>query len=107
MNLEGIDFTSLSCDTPKEFEMEPIVQEMRDTSGEMGHLADIHIQAKTGHRLVDVANREKAVNLLKKFQETYPSKLEHSVGFPNRYVSVRVPERSPSPLPIETIHRPQ
>jgi hypothetical protein len=45
MNLEGIDFTSLSCDTTKEFEMEPIVQEMRDTSGEMGHLANIHIQA--------------------------------------------------------------
>jgi len=73
MNLEGIDFTSLSCDTPKEFEMEPIVQEMRDTSAEMGCLADIHIQAKRGHRPVDVANREKAVNLLKQFQETYPS----------------------------------
>jgi hypothetical protein len=53
--------------------MELIVQEMRDTSVTLERLADSHIQAKRGHRSVDVANREKAVNLLKQFQQTYPS----------------------------------
>jgi hypothetical protein len=53
--------------------MEPIVQEMRDTSVTLEHLADSHIQAKRGHRSVDVSNREKAVNLLKQFQQIYPS----------------------------------
>jgi hypothetical protein len=53
--------------------MEPIVQKIRDTSVQLERLADTHIEAKRGHRSVDVANREKAVNLLKQFQETYPS----------------------------------
>jgi hypothetical protein len=53
--------------------MEPIVQEMRKTSVTLQRLADEHVQAKRGHRSVDVANREKAVNLLKQFQQTYPS----------------------------------
>ena len=53
--------------------MEPIVQEMQDTSVRLERLAEAHVQAKRGHRFVDVANREKAVNLLKQFQQTYPS----------------------------------
>ena len=53
--------------------MEPRVQEMRETAIKLKQLADAHIEAKKGHRSVDVANREKAVNLLKQFQQTYPS----------------------------------
>jgi hypothetical protein len=53
--------------------MEPVVQEMRDTSVTLERLADVHVQAKRGHRSVDVVNREKAVNLLNQFQQTYPS----------------------------------
>lgn len=53
--------------------MERIVQEMRETSVALEQLAEAHVQAKRGHRSVDVASREKAVNLLKQFQQTYPS----------------------------------
>jgi hypothetical protein len=53
--------------------MEPIGREMRETTVELERVADEHVQAKRGHRSVDVANREKAVNLLKQFQQTYPS----------------------------------
>jgi hypothetical protein len=53
--------------------MEPTLQEMRETALRLEQLADAHIEAKGGHRFVDVANREKAVNLLKQFQQTYPS----------------------------------
>jgi hypothetical protein len=53
--------------------MEPSVQEMRETSVTLQHLADEHVQARRGRRSVDVANRERAVNLLQQFQQTYPS----------------------------------
>ena len=53
--------------------MEPIVHEMRETALRLEQLADAHIEAKGGHRFVDVATREKAINLLDKFQQTYPS----------------------------------
>jgi hypothetical protein len=53
--------------------MEPRVQEMRETAIKLEQLADTHIEAKRGHRSVDVANRERAVNLLQQFQQTYPS----------------------------------
>ena len=53
--------------------MEPIVQEMRETAVGLERMADANIQAKKGHRSVDVTNREKAVNLLKQFQQGYPS----------------------------------
>jgi hypothetical protein len=53
--------------------MEPIVQEMRETAVKLEQLADSHVEAKTAHRFVDVANREKAVNLLKQFNQEYPS----------------------------------
>jgi hypothetical protein len=53
--------------------MEPRLQEMRETAIKLEQLADTHIEAKRGHRSVDVANRERAVNLLKQFQQTYPS----------------------------------
>ena len=53
--------------------MKPGVQEMRETAVILKQLAEAHVQAKRGHRFVDVANREKAVNLLKQFQQTYPS----------------------------------
>jgi hypothetical protein len=49
--------------------MESIVQEMRET-------ADANIQAKNGHRFVDIANREKAVDLLQRFRQGYPSNQE-------------------------------
>jgi hypothetical protein len=55
--------------------MEPRVQEMRETAIKLEQLADTHIEAKRGHRSVDVANRERAVNLLQQFQQTYPSNL--------------------------------
>jgi hypothetical protein len=51
--------------------MEPSVQEMRETSVTLQHLADEHVQARRGRRSVDVANRERAV--LQQFQQTYPS----------------------------------
>ena len=53
--------------------MEPSVQEIRETAIKLEQLADAHMEATRGHRPVDVANREKAVNLLKQFQQTYPS----------------------------------
>jgi hypothetical protein len=53
--------------------MEPVVQEVREAATRLEKLADAQIQTKRGHRFVDVANREKAVNLLKLFQQTYPS----------------------------------
>ncbi len=53
--------------------MEQIVQEMRETAVELERLAGTHVQAKRGHRFVDVANRERAVNLFNQFQQTYPS----------------------------------
>jgi hypothetical protein len=53
--------------------MEPIVQEMRETALKLQQLADAHIEATGGHRFVDVGNREKAVNLLKQFNQGYPS----------------------------------
>jgi|HubBroStandDraft_5_1064220.scaffolds.fasta_scaffold244081_3 hypothetical protein len=53
--------------------MERIVQEMRETAARLQQMADTYIEAKRGHRSVDVANREKAVNLLNEFQQTYPS----------------------------------
>jgi hypothetical protein len=53
--------------------MEPIVHEMRETALRLEQLADAHIEAKGGHRFVDVATREKAVNLLKQFRQGYPS----------------------------------
>jgi hypothetical protein len=56
--------------------MEPIVQGMRETAVELERMADANIQAKKGHRFVDIANREKAVNLLERFQQGYPSNQE-------------------------------
>jgi hypothetical protein len=56
--------------------MEPIVQEMRETAVGLERLADANIQAKKGHRFVDVANREKAVDLMLRFQQGYPSNHE-------------------------------
>jgi hypothetical protein len=53
--------------------MEPIVHEMRETAVALERMAHANIQAKKGHRFVDVANREKAVNLLKQFGQAYPS----------------------------------
>ena len=54
--------------------MKPGVQEMRETAVILKQLAEEHtFKTKRGHRFVDVANREKAVNLLKQFQQTYPS----------------------------------
>jgi hypothetical protein len=56
--------------------MEPIVQEMRETAAVLERMADANIQAKKGHRFVDIANRGKAVNLLERFQQGYPSHQE-------------------------------
>jgi hypothetical protein len=56
--------------------MEPIVQEMRETVVELERMADANIQAKKGHRFVDIANREKAVDLLQRFHQDYPSNQE-------------------------------
>jgi hypothetical protein len=56
--------------------MEPIVQEMRETVVGLERMADANIQAKKGHRFVDISNREKAVNLLNRFQQGYPSNQE-------------------------------
>jgi hypothetical protein len=53
--------------------MEPMIQELRETAVRLEQLADAHIEAKGGHRFVDVANREKAVKLLKQFNQGYPS----------------------------------
>ncbi len=53
--------------------MEPNVKELRESAVGLERLADTHVQAKRGHRYVDVANREKAVDLLKRFQQGYPS----------------------------------
>jgi hypothetical protein len=53
--------------------MEPIVQEMRETAIGLERIADANIEATKGHRFVDVANREKAVNLLKQFHHSYPT----------------------------------
>ena len=53
--------------------MESIVQEMRETTVKLEQLADAHIEANGGHRFVDVAIREKAVDLLNQFQQTFPS----------------------------------
>jgi hypothetical protein len=56
--------------------MEFIIQEMREAAVELERLADAHIQANKGHRFVDIANREKAVNLLQRFQQGYASNQE-------------------------------
>lgn len=53
--------------------MEPIVEEMREKAAQLERLADANIQAKKGHRFVDIANREDAVNLLNRFRQGYPS----------------------------------
>ena len=49
---------------------------MRETAAVLERMADANIQAKKGHRFVDIANREKAVNLLERFQQGYPSHQE-------------------------------
>jgi hypothetical protein len=56
--------------------MEPIVREMREGAVGLERVADANIQAKKGHRFVDISNREKAINLLKRFQQGYPSNQE-------------------------------
>jgi hypothetical protein len=56
--------------------MEPIVREMREEAVALERMADANIQAKKGHRFVDLSNREKAANLLERFQQGYPSNQE-------------------------------
>ena len=53
--------------------MEFIIQEMREAAVELKRVADAHIQANKGHRFVNIASREKAVNLLQRFQQGYAS----------------------------------
>jgi hypothetical protein len=63
--------------------MEPVTQEMREAAVELERLADAHIQANKGHRSVNIANREKAANLLERFQQGYPSNQDfknHDIG---------------------------
>jgi hypothetical protein len=63
--------------------MEPITQEMRDTAFSLERMADAHIQVKRGHRFVDVETREKAVILLSRFEQEFPSRQDfnnYSIG---------------------------
>ena len=53
--------------------MEPIVQALRETAVELERMADANIQAKKGHRFVDIANRETAIDLLQRFNQGYPT----------------------------------
>jgi hypothetical protein len=65
--------------------MEPITEEMRETAVGLERMADANIQAKYGHRFVDVGTREEATSLLTKFGEGFPS----NQGFKNYSIGPR------------------
>jgi hypothetical protein len=53
--------------------MEKMTQEIRETAVSLGRIADAHLEARHGHRFVDVKTREAAVGLLSRFEQSFPS----------------------------------
>jgi hypothetical protein len=55
--------------------MEPVKQ-IRDDAFKLEQLADAHIQSRKAHRFINHSTREEAQDLLRRFQQGYPSNPE-------------------------------